>query len=179
MKVSKRDIYTRRHRIARIRFEDQKLTSFSGLVVFQKLFERLALSRRINAACSHLDRGRSYCFGTVVEILVVHVLLGCRKLRELEFYRDDPMVKLVLGLKRLQRILEQISVYTCRKQMSQLKILDLGCGIGEITFPLSYLGHRVVGVDMHPQSIDDCNSRNTFPNATYLVGDIAVLDLRA
>ena len=101
MKVSKADIYTRRHAIASIRFEDQKLTSFSGLVVFQKLFERLDLSRKVKGACSHLDRGRSYCFGSIVELLIVHVLLGCRKLREMDFYRDDPMVKLLLRLKRL------------------------------------------------------------------------------
>jgi len=101
VKVSKTDIYTRQHTVASIRFEDQKLTSFSGLVVFQKLFERLDLSGRIKAACAHLDRGRNYRFRTIVELLIVHVLLGCRKLREMDFYRDDPMVKLLLRLKRL------------------------------------------------------------------------------
>jgi hypothetical protein len=37
----------------------------------------------------------------VVLLLVVHVLLGYRKLREMEYYRDDPMVLRLLGLTRL------------------------------------------------------------------------------
>ena len=101
MKVSKSDIYTRRSTIASIKFEDQKLTSFSGLVVFQKLFDRFGLRERLKVACSHLDRGRSYRFNIVAELLIVHVLLGFRKLREIDFYRDDPIVKLLLRLKRL------------------------------------------------------------------------------
>jgi hypothetical protein len=34
-------------------------------------------------------------------LLIVHVLLGHRRLRDSEYYRDDEMVKCVLGLKRL------------------------------------------------------------------------------
>jgi hypothetical protein len=34
-------------------------------------------------------------------LLVVHLVLGHRRLRDLEYYRDDVMVKRVLGLKRL------------------------------------------------------------------------------
>lgn len=101
MKVSKRDIYTRRHGIASIRFEDQKLTSFAGLVVFQGLFEQLELRSKLKQACAHLDGWRMYGYATIVELLIVHVLLGYRKLRDLDYYRDDPMVKLILGLKRL------------------------------------------------------------------------------
>jgi hypothetical protein len=33
--------------------------------------------------------------------LIVHLLLGYRKLRDLDYYRDDPMVKRILGLNRL------------------------------------------------------------------------------
>lgn len=32
---------------------------------------------------------------------MVHLLIGYRRLQELRFYEDDPMVKRVLGLKRL------------------------------------------------------------------------------
>jgi hypothetical protein len=101
VKVSGEDIYAGKRTVASIKFEDQKLTSFSGLVVFQKLFERLGLRQKIDAACRHLDRGRSYQFGTIVELLITHILLGYRKLRDVDFYRDDPMVKLLLRLKRL------------------------------------------------------------------------------
>ncbi len=86
-------------------------------------------------------------------------------------YRD------VLAQKRLRLIVEQIQIFSHKTQKSNLKILDLGCGIGGITFPLSYLGHKVTGVDIDPQSIDNCTDRNTFPNATFFTADIANLQL--
>ena len=36
--------------------------------------------------------------------LIVHLLLGYRKLRDMDFYRDDPFVRQVLGLKRLPSV---------------------------------------------------------------------------
>lgn len=101
MRVSKRDIYTRKHGIASIRFEDQQMTSSAGLVVFLDLFDRLDLKGKLKDALAHMEQWRAYAYSTVVELLIVHVLLGCQKLREVEYYRDDPMVQLLLGLKRL------------------------------------------------------------------------------
>lgn len=34
-------------------------------------------------------------------VLVIHLILGYRKLRDMEYYKDDPLVKRLLGLKRL------------------------------------------------------------------------------
>jgi hypothetical protein len=101
VKLSRTDIYTKKRAVASVKFEDQKLTSYSGLVVFQKLFDRVCLTDSLRAACRHLDRGRSYLFSTIVELLIVHILLGYRKLREVDLYCDDPLVKLLLRLKRL------------------------------------------------------------------------------
>ena len=86
-------------------------------------------------------------------------------------YRD------VLAHKRLAAVVERASRFAEETGKGCLRILDLGCGIGGMTFPLSYLGHTVVGVDIDSQSIEDCKSKNTFPNATYQVGDVATLDL--
>ncbi|MFC1903318.1 class I SAM-dependent methyltransferase [Chloroflexota bacterium] len=94
-----------------------------------------------------------------------------------EQYLQYTLYKDVLARKRLTAVVERVSSYAKEVQKNRLKILDLGCGIGGMAFPLSYLGHTVVGVDVDSQSIEDCNSKNTFPNATYLVGDIANLDL--
>ena len=38
-------------------------------------------------------------FSTIVQFLIVHIILGYRQLSESEFYREDPLVKRVLGLK--------------------------------------------------------------------------------
>jgi len=83
----------------------------------------------------------------------------------------------VLARKRLVAIVEQVSAYAAKTQKGNLKILDLGCGIGGTSFPLSHLGYQVVGIDIDARSIDECNKKNTFPTAAFLVADIAGLDL--
>ncbi len=84
----------------------------------------------------------------------------------------------VLARKRLAIIVDQIQAHAQRKQRTSLKILDLGCGIGGMTFPLTHLGHIVTGVDIDSKTIEVCNSKNSSPNATYLVGDIETVDLQ-
>ena len=44
--VSKRTISSKAGVVPTLRFEDQSLTSFAGLVVFQKLFSQLDLKQR-------------------------------------------------------------------------------------------------------------------------------------
>ncbi len=76
MKSSKAQIFAKFQKIPTIRFEDQELTSFSGMIVFPLLFKRLALKKRLkkmlfpsknipyiwpshggNASCHPLDSG--------------------------------------------------------------------------------------------------------------------------
>jgi hypothetical protein len=82
------------------------MTSFGGLVVFQQLFQVLDLFAHLKACCLKLDSkgSRFYSHGTVLKCLIVHLLLGYRKLRDMDFYRDDPLVQQVLGLKRLPSV---------------------------------------------------------------------------
>jgi hypothetical protein len=87
-----------------LKFEEQQLTSFAGLVVFQKLFETCRLKERLQGACAHLAARHHYGFSTILQCLIVHLLLGYRQLRESAFYRDDPLVKRVLGLKVLPSV---------------------------------------------------------------------------
>src|SRR5437867_11070679 len=101
MRVAKEDIYTRASSIPTVRFEVQERTSFGGIVVFQKLFAQLSLKERLRRCCAHLSEKNLYHPAVIVQWLIVHLLLGFRKLRELEFYEDDPLIKRVLGLKVL------------------------------------------------------------------------------
>src|SRR5438093_3262591 len=101
MRVAKEDIYTRASSIPTIRFEDQELTSFGGIVVFQKLFAKLNLKEHLRRCCAHLAERNLYHPAVIVQWLIVHLLLGFRKLRDLEFYEDDPLIQRVLGLKVL------------------------------------------------------------------------------
>ena len=54
MKYSKNEIYSRVRKIPEIRFEDQRLTSFAGLVIFQSLFYDLRLKERLWRCFTHL-----------------------------------------------------------------------------------------------------------------------------
>jgi len=101
MKYSRSAIQFKTHKLPVLRFEDQRLTSFSGLVVVQALFSRLQLKERLRA-CFRQQVGRPiYGQARIVLQLVVHLLLGYRELRDSRYYRDDPLVKRVLGLNRL------------------------------------------------------------------------------
>ena len=54
MKPSKAKIQAKFHKIPLIRFEDQRLTSFSGLLKFQLLFKRITLKQRLKKCFAHL-----------------------------------------------------------------------------------------------------------------------------
>lgn len=57
------------------------------------------------------------------------------------------------------------------------RILDAGCGPGRHGGYLAGLGHQVVGVDVDPVLI--AAAEEDFPGPTWLVGDLAELDLPA
>ncbi len=101
MKYSKADVHCKAHKVPEIRFECQSLTSFSGLVVFQELFKAIDLKTRVRRCFQHLYSGKIFGHAAVFLQLVLHIILGFRDLRDGGFYSDDPLVKRILGLKRL------------------------------------------------------------------------------
>ena len=101
MKYSKSDLHRKYRNIQELKFEAQNLTSFSGLVIFQKLFNHLDISNKLKRCFDHLSSGSTYSHHKITLLLIVHLLLGYRELRDIRYYDDDPMVKRVLGLFRL------------------------------------------------------------------------------
>lgn len=57
------------------------------------------------------------------------------------------------------------------------RVLDAGCGPGRVGAHLAAAGHHVVGVDIDPVLIDA--AEHDHPGPTWLVGDLAELDLPA
>lgn len=55
------------------------------------------------------------------------------------------------------------------------RVLDAGCGTGRVGGFLAQAGHDVVGVDLDPVLIDA--ARQDHPDSTWLVGDLAELEL--
>lgn len=113
-------------------FEDQQLTSFSGLTVFQALFTQLNLRNRLQGCFAHLQVAPIFGHGRIVLLLMVHLLLGFRRLQELRYYRDDPLVLRTLGLARLPDVatvsrslamLDERSVLAQRRLLRQI-VLD-------------------------------------------------------
>jgi hypothetical protein len=101
VKSSKSQIHAKFHKIPTIRFEDQQLTSFSGLLVFQLLFKRLNLKQRLKSCFSHLKVSPIFGHHLVAMLLIVHLLLGFRRLREADYYRDDPLILRLMGLRKI------------------------------------------------------------------------------
>ncbi len=101
MKNSKAEVHCKTHGLPELRFEDSQLTSFSGLILIQQLFAHLELKERVRRCFSHLAGSPIFGHATLVLVLVVHLLLGYRRLRDIRYYADDPLVKRTPGLRRL------------------------------------------------------------------------------
>jgi hypothetical protein len=104
VKFSRSEVCSPVHKIPEIQFENEgvnSLTSFSGLVIFQSLFQRLDLKGQLRNCVGHLRRGAIYRPHVVVLWLLVHLILGFRNLRDRDFYCDDPLVCRVVGVRRL------------------------------------------------------------------------------
>jgi hypothetical protein len=101
MKYSRRQVRGKAYAIPPLRFENQSLTSFAGLVVFQQFFALLRLKGRLARCFAHQTAGKVFSRAVLFLQLMVHLLLGYRELRESRYYQEDPLVKRVLGLQRL------------------------------------------------------------------------------
>ena len=104
MKSSRKSVRTKESALPELRFEDQRLTSFAGLVVLQKFFQVIQFKAQLQPCFRHLAPGKIFDRTTIFLQLVLHVLLGFRELRDGDHYRDDPLVQRVLGLKRLPNV---------------------------------------------------------------------------
>lgn len=104
MKSKKAQIMTKIYKIPELRFEDQQITSFSGLLIFQLLFVRINLKQQLKKCFDHIKISPIFGRHLVVLLLIVHLLLGFRRLREIDYYRDDPIVLRVMGLRNLPNV---------------------------------------------------------------------------
>jgi hypothetical protein len=129
VKSSKAEIQAKYHKIPVIRFEDQKLTSFSGLLIFQVLFRQLELRERLKKCFEHMKVSPIFGRHLVVLLVIVHLLLGFRRLREVDYYRDDPLVLRLMGLRKLPDV-STISRALCQMETEGVeKVRELSTAI--------------------------------------------------
>ena len=101
MKYSRAQVHSKARKIPDLKFEQQSLTSFSGLIVFQQLFTAIRFRDQLRRCFQHLKSGKVYGLTTVFVQLVIHIMLGYREIRDAAYYAEDPLVKRVLGLSRV------------------------------------------------------------------------------
>lgn len=101
VKSSKTQIYAKFHKIPEINFEEKQLTSFAGILIFQILFMRLDLKTKLKKCFSHLKLSPIFGHHIIVLLLIVHLVLGFRRIREIDYYREDPLILRLMGLKKL------------------------------------------------------------------------------
>lgn len=101
MRLSKPQVEARVHALPTIRFEEQRLTSFAGIVLIQALFQRLDLKARLSRCFRSMRAKSAYGIHVIFLQLVLHVMLGFRCLRDRDAYEKDPMIYRVLGVSRL------------------------------------------------------------------------------
>lgn len=101
MKHSRAETRARYHSVPRLQFEAQALTPYGGLVLAQALFARLDLKARLQRCFAHRGTGAIFGHHLVFLFLIVHLLLGHRRLRDRDYYEEDSLVQRVLGLRRL------------------------------------------------------------------------------
>jgi SAM-dependent methyltransferase len=78
--------------------------------------------------------------------------------------------------KRSAFIVEHVTNHA-RRLGVRLKVLDIGCGLGEVALSVGAKGHEVTAVDIDPKSISFCNRRNQLANVVFRVGNGENLDL--
>ena len=143
MKSSRKDVRAKGSAIPQLRFEDQRLTSFAGLVVLQRFFQVIQFKLRLEKCFRHLAVGKVFGRATIFLQLIIHLLLGFRELRDVDHYRDDPLIQRVLGLKCLPDVAtisrtlkgaDAKSVDTLRQLLSAM-VLDrlISCALPRIT----------------------------------------------
>ena len=84
-----------------IRFEPQGPASYSGPVVLRHLFPLLGVGERLWGRFRHLGTNPIYDHHVVMMLPTPHPIIGHRRLRGMGSYRDDGMVKYILGPERL------------------------------------------------------------------------------
>ena len=113
MKFSRAQIHSRVYKFPELRFEDQRLTSFSGTVVLHALFKNMDIPGKLQRCFTHLQKGSVVGFHSVALLLILHLMLGYRRLRDIDRYREDPLVRRALGLRRLPHVCT-VSRMLCR-----------------------------------------------------------------
>jgi cyclopropane fatty-acyl-phospholipid synthase-like methyltransferase len=97
--------------------------------------------------------------------------------KQKNYYKYTDYHKEPAGLRKLDFMVEQIERRSEFQDKKSVKILDIGCGRGNISMPLASLSYQVTGIDLDANSIEEINKKNNFNNAEFRVQDANTLDV--
>ncbi len=92
-------------------------------------------------------------------------------LRYTEFRRSP------LQRNRLSCLVDSLELFY--PEPARVRILEVGCGTGNVCLPLAGLGYRVRAIDIDPASIEAAEEKNIFPNLTLAVRPMEEEDISA
>jgi hypothetical protein len=84
-----------------IEFTDQKLTSFSGLELFNRYFRAIGLRNQIKKAFRGSSVGGDYKVSELVLTFISLWLSGGNRLRHVRYLSHDWLIKRITGVKRV------------------------------------------------------------------------------
>ena len=142
---------------------------------------------RLARCFAHQTVGKVFGRATLFLQLILHLLLGYGELRESRYYRDDPLVKRFLGLRRLRdvatlsRMLKEADVRSaaCLRELLRQRLFArlTSLSLGRIT--LDFDGSFLSTMRHAEGTAVGFNKEKVHPTKAYLVWWIArILSLR-
>jgi len=101
VRLKNSEIHDRINGNLQIEFTDQKLTSFSGLELFNRFFRAIDLRTRIKAAFRSAQTNGDYKVQELVLTFVALWLSGGNRLRHIRYLCSDWLIKRMIGVKRI------------------------------------------------------------------------------
>ncbi len=84
-----------------IEFGAQELTSYGGLELVRRYFERLKLRRRVSEALASCGLRGDYASSQLVVLVITLLVVGARRLEQLRYIATDPLVRRISELHRI------------------------------------------------------------------------------
>lgn len=107
MRIGKAGFQARIKGNLHIEFGQQQLTSYAGLELFRRFLRTSGFFVALNSVERRLKLSGDFRFSSLVLLVVGMLLIGARRLRHVEYIRDDPML---MRFARLSRVPSQRSL---------------------------------------------------------------------
>ena len=85
----------------RIEFGAEELTSYAGLELVRRYFERLHLRARVSQALGSCGLKGDYASSQLVVLVITLLVVGARRLEQLGYIATDPLVRRISELSRI------------------------------------------------------------------------------